>query len=405
MSDTNNSLKVSAASDDDHRPVVLQVLPALVTGGVERGTIDVAEALVSADTRALVASAGGPMVHELNRVGGEHFELPLETKNLFKMRANARRLTHLIREQHVDLIHARSRAPAWSALWAARRCKIPFVTTFHGTYSQGNKLKRWYNSVMTKGERVIAISDHIAQHIMDTYSTADATRIRVIHRGVDLRIFDPERTAAPRLVTLAEEWRLPDGMPVVMLPGRLTAWKGQMVLVEALARLGRHDIRCLLVGSDQGRLRYRERLEALVKQHDLTSVVHIIDDCRDMPAAYMLADVVVSASTDPEAFGRIIAEAQAMGKPVIATDHGGAREIVIRDQTGWLVPPGDPDALATALAHALSLSPEAREQLGQRAIAHIRENFTRDTMADKTLEVYAELLREHWSREENDAAG
>lgn len=383
------------------KPVILQVLPELVTGGVERGTVDMAEALVKADAEALVASGGGIMSHDVVKVGGKHFEMPLATKNILKMRANTRRLKKLIREQGVDLIHARSRAPAWSALWAARATGTPFVTTFHGTYNINSPLKRFYNSVMTRGDRVIAISDFIADHIRENYSIEDE-KLRVVHRGVDMSLFDPERTSASRVIALSERWRLPDGVPVVMLPGRLTNWKGQMVLVKALAALGHQNVRCLLLGSDQGRVRYTEKLQALVQEKGLEPVVHIIGDCKDMPAAYMLADVVVSASTDPEGFGRVMAEAQAMGKPVIASDHGGAREIMVPG-TGWLVPPGNEYALADALQKALTLTAEERARMAEKAVANVRARFTREMMCDRTLDIYEELLEEHWQKQNASA--
>ncbi len=377
------------------KPVILQILPELNTGGVERGTVEMTEAIVKAEAVALVASAGGALVHDVQRFGGRHFELPLKTKNILRMRANARRLRRLIREQEVDLVHARSRAPAWSALWAARATGRPFVTTFHGTYNINAPLKRFYNSVMTRGDRVIAISDFIAQHIRDHYQI-DESVLRIVPRGVDMAIFDPERTTASRMVSLAEKWRLPDGVPVIMLPGRLTGWKGQTVLIEALAKLGRQDVRCLLLGSDQGRVRYRQKLDALIQKHNLGAVVHILEDCKDMPAAYMLADIVVSASTDPEGFGRVMAEGQAMGKPVIASDHGGAKEILLPD-TGWLVPPGDPAALAEALDTALRLTIPARETLAKKAIANVKNRFTKDLMCERTLDVYEDLLKDYWS--------
>ena len=230
---------------------VLQVLPALdAGGGVERGTVEIASAIVEAGGRALVASAGGAMVHELKRVGAEHFTLALASKNPAVILANVKRLAGLIQAEGADIVHARSRAPAWSAYYAARRARCHFVTTFHGTYGSGNWIKRRYNSVMTRGERVIAISHFIAGHVRRVYGVP-AAAIRVIHRGVDLERFDPKKVSAERVVALAGSWRLPDGMPVVMLPGRLTRWKGQMVFIRAIAALPRRDIRCLLVGSDQ----------------------------------------------------------------------------------------------------------------------------------------------------------
>jgi glycosyltransferase involved in cell wall biosynthesis len=318
----------------------MQVLPALVTGGVERGTIDVAAAIVQAGGTALVASAGGPMVHELERLGARHLTVPLDRKTPWAILRNRRLLAELIEHHTVDIVHARSRAPAWSALGAARRTGRPFMTTFHGTYNYRSGLKRWYNAIMAKGDRVIAISEFIGRHVVDNYPI-DPARLRVIPRGIDFVSFDPARVSAERLVGLVNAWRLPDGVPVVMLPGRLARWKGHSVLIKAIHRLAGRDVVCVLVGGDHGRDQYRRELETLAGSLGVSGRLRIVGDCRDMAAAYMLADVVVSASTDPEAFGRIAVEASAMGRPVIATDHGGARETVQAGETGWLVPPGD----------------------------------------------------------------
>ena len=366
------------------------MLPALGQGGAERGCVDVAVALAAAGGTALVASRGGALERELARAGAVHITLPLDSKNPLVMRANIGRLVSLIERYDVDIVHARSRAPAWSAFAAARRTGRAFLTTFHGTYNERGYLKHLYNSVMAKGDLVIAISQHIAELIIARYKI-DPARVRLIPRGIDLDFFDPTNVSPSRLVQLMRAWRLADGMPVVMLPGRLTRWKGQGVLIEALARLGRKDIRCVLVGSDQGRGGYRRELEELITARGLGGVVHIVDHVRDMPAAYMLADVVVSASTDPEAFGRVVVEAQAMGRPVIATDHGGARETLLEGETGWLVPPGDATALAQALGAALELDTAAREKLAAAAIAYARANFSKDTMCARTLAVYDEL--------------
>lgn len=374
-------------------PVVLQVLPALVTGGVERGAVDMAAALVEAGWTAIVASEGGPMVRELVRAGAEHITLPLASKNPLVVRRNAGQLAELVASRGVDILHARSRAPAWSALMAAEQTGCHFVTTFHGTYNTGGYfgLKNRYNAVMTRGERVIAISEFIAEHARRIYGL-DPDRIRVVHRGIDLNRFDPARVSQERIIQLAQKWRLPDGHRVIMLPGRLTRWKGQSVLIEALALLGRHDVRCLLVGSDQGRTGYREELEQLVRRRDLVDVVHLTDECNDMPAAYMLTDAVVSASTDPEAFGRVAVEAQAMGRPVIVTAHGATGETVLPGRTGWLTAPGDPEALAQALDRFLALSADERGGMAQDAIEHVRANFGKETMCARTMDVYREVL-------------
>ena len=381
----------AGATNSARRPVILQVLPALETGGVERGAVDVAAAIAAAGWTSLVASSGGHMVLELDRGGAEHITLGLDSKNPFALRRNTAALARIIRSRGVDIIHGRSRGPAWSALMAGRRTGIRFVTTYHGTYNAQTYFKRRYNSVMAKGERVIAISDFIAGHINERYDVADGQLV-TIPRGVDVDVFDPARTSAERIIQLATGWRLPDGMPVIILPGRITRWKGQGVLIDALARLGRTDIRCLLIGSSTGRESYRKELEGTIARHGLSGIVHIVDNCRDMPAAYMLADVVVSASTDPEAFGRVAAEAQAMGRPVVATDHGGAQETVLPGKTGWLVPPGDPEALTTALNEALALQSGPREAMARQARNHVCERFTVRSMCESTLDVYRQLL-------------
>lgn len=374
-------------------PTIMQVLPALVTGGVERGAADVSAAIVAAGWKSVVVSEGGPMVREIERAGGVHVTLPMGSKNPITMRRNVARLVDVARTHGADLIHARSRAPAWSARSAARELGIPFMTTFHGTYNFGNPLKRWYNSIMAKGTRVIAISDFIARHVTKHYATPPAI-LRTIHRGVDVSRFDPARVSAERVIKLSRDWRLPDGLPVVMLPGRLTRWKGQTLLIDAAAKLGRRDIVVLFVGSDQGRYAYRKELEALVRKRGLEGIVRIVDHCNDMAAAYMLSDVVVSASTDPEAFGRVVAEAQAMGRPVVAPDHGGAPEILKPNETGWLFKPGDAGELAEALKQALALDPAARDDLAGHAIANINDRFTKERMCAATLDVYEEVLRE-----------
>ena len=331
------------------------------------------------------------MVHEITRHGGRHITLPLASKNPLVVRRNVRRLAALIEAHAIDLVHARSRAPAWSAWAAARRTDRRFVTTFHNAYGAGTRLRRWYNSVMARGERVIAISRFVAEHAIATYGIAPE-RVRVIERGVDLLRFDPQRISQERIIRLAREWRLPDDRPVVMLPGRLTRWKGQLDLIAALALLGRSDLCCLLVGSDAGRGSFHREVEREIAARGLNSIVSCIPDCNDMPAALMLADLVVSASNRPEGFGRVIVEAQAMGRPVIATDHGGARETVLPGETGWLVPPGDPRALAGAITEGLALAPHDRLALAERAIAHARANFSTERMCARTLAVYEEVL-------------
>ena len=364
---------------------VLQVLPALVSGGVERGTLEIAEALVAAGWRALVASAGGPLVAPLERLGARHVALPLGRKTPLGVWRNAAALATLVRSEGVHILHARSRAPAWAALLAARRTGARLVTTYHGTYNEGWPGKRPYNSVMARGERVIAISGFIAEHLRARHGT-DPARLRVIPRGVDERRFDPAAVAPTRVSALRRAWNVPEGRPVVMLPGRLTRWKGQMVLLDAMARLP-GDAVALLVGEGG----FRRALEARIGELGLGERVRLCGHADDMPAALLLADVAVHASTDPEAFGRTVIEAQAMARPVIASDLGAPRETVDEGATGWRVPPGDPAALAAAIARALALPTAERAAMGERARAAVLERYTTRAMQDATLAVYREL--------------
>jgi len=375
------------------QPVVMQIIPELTAGGAEQGCIDVAAELVRAGAQAIVVSNGGDRLHELERVGAVHINLPVHSKNPITMRRNVKQLRKLIERYHVNIVHARSRAPAWSAYRACKKTGVHFMTTCHAPYNISGRLKKKYNSIMAKGERVIAISGYVANYLRENYHVPEE-RIRLIHRGVGLEKFHPTAVTPERMITLAREWRIPDGANIVMLPGRLTRWKGHHVLIDAMEKLGRKDIFCVLIGHDQGRSEYRKELETAIEKKGLGGQVRIVNHCNDMPAAYMLATVVVSASTDPEGFGRIPIEAQAMGRPIIGTDHGGAQETILRGETGWLVPPGDPESLARAMEDAMSLSAGQRSLLATRAMAHVAAHFTKDQMCDKTLDVYAELLQD-----------
>ncbi|MET4805604.1 glycosyltransferase family 4 protein [Limibacillus sp. MBR-115] len=390
MSESKNNISAPAPVEG-RPPVVLQVLPALVAGGVERGAVDIAGALVQAGCVSLVASEGGPMAYELQRVQAEHVTLPLGTKNPVGMWRNVKRLRQLIRARNVDIIHARSRAPAWSAYYAARAEGIHFMTTFHGAYGHGSEIKRTYNSIMARGERVIAPSRYIADHLASVYGVG-ADRLRCIPRGVDTRIFAPEAVSAERVIQLAEQWRLPETLPLVLLAGRFTRGKGQTDLIHALARMKDMEFACVIAGADQGGSRFRTELEKLIASVGLGDRVWLVDHCNDMAAAYMLANVVVSASSHPESFGRTIGEAQAMGRPVVATDHGGAPEQILAGVTGKLVKPGDQEALAEGIRWALGLSHHMREQIAAAAITNIRGHFTKEQMCNATLAVYGELL-------------
>jgi glycosyltransferase involved in cell wall biosynthesis len=371
-------------------PAILQVLPALVTGGVERGTIEIAEAQIAAGFRAIVASAGGPMVAELERLGARHVALPLDRKSPLALWRNAARLAALVRAEGVAILHARSRGPAWSAWLAARRTGARFVTTYHGTYNEGFPGKRAYNAVMAKGDRVIAISHFIAGLIAERHATP-AERIRIIPRGVDPRRFDPALVAPERLALLRATWDVPEGYPVVLLPGRVTRWKGQGVLVEAMAAVPGHAM-ALLVGNQGGKRGFTAELEARIAALGLGGRVRLVGHAEDMAAALLLADVVVHASTDAEAFGRTVIEAQAMARPVIASDLGGPRETVAEGVTGWRVPAGDAAALAAALTRVLAMPAAERVAIGAAARQAVLARYTTRAMQDATIAVYRELL-------------
>ena len=376
--------------DSRRNTTVLQVLPALITGGVERSTIEITQALADAGWTALVASAGGPLVAAVQAAGGRHITLPLDRKHPLTVWRNAASLADLIRSHSVDIVHARSRAPAWSAWLACRRTGTHFVTTYHGVYGEDLPFKRRYNAVMAKGECVIAASRFVAELIVARHGI-DPTRIRVIPRGVDPTVFDPAHVAPDRVADLARRWALPDGAPIILLPGRLTGWKGQTVLIEAIARMSRRDVCGLLVGSDQGG-RHAARLLRQAETVGVGDRLRIVGECDDMPAALMLADVVVHASTEPEAFGRVVIEAQAMGRPLIASALGAPAETVEPGLTGWLVPPGDAAALAQAIETALAMPAEQRQKIGRHARETVLQRYTVAAMQRATLDVYRQIM-------------
>ncbi len=388
---------VSREQKQVNQPVIMQIIPELGPGGAEQGCIDMAAAIVKAGAQAIVVSNGGSRLHELARTNAVHINMPVHSKNPLTILSNARALRKIIKRYNVNIVHARSRAPAWSAYKACKNTNAHFMTTCHAPYNINGEIKRQYNAIMAKGERVIAISHMVADYLQANYRI-NSHNIRIIHRGTALDRFHPTAVSAGRVITLAKEWRIPDGANIIMLPGRLTRWKGHHVLIEAMAHLNRKDLFAVIIGSDQGRSEYSQELETAIREKNLGGSIRIVDHCNDMPAAYMLASVVVSASTDPEGFGRIPVEAQAMGRPIIASDHGGAQETIKRGETGWLIPPADPILLAQAIEEVLSLDPSQRAILATRAMAHVAEHFTRDLMVQKTLNVYTELLQgQHFS--------
>ncbi len=372
--------------------VLLQVIPELYAGGVERGTIDIAKAAVDAGYVSLVASSGGRLVPQLAACGATHIELPLGSRMPWAIKRNAGLLKNLIEEHKVDIVHARSRAPAWSAFKASRKTGAHFVTTFHGLHSTKGLGKKYYNSVMGKGERVIAVSNYVSEHIQKTYGT-DPQKIRVIHRGVDMDYFDPQKVTQERMDVLCEKWRIENDRPIIFLPGRITRWKGQDFLLRSLSRLREvPSYYCIMAGDCSKHPRYYNELMQQVMRMGLEKNVRIVDAVEDMPAAYMLSSVVVSASQRPEAFGRVAVEAQAMGKPVVVTAIGGSKETVINGKTGRWVDPTFTQMMAEGVQKGLLLSGSHATNIAATNRQHIQENFSLQQMCNKTLAVYEEIL-------------
>lgn len=376
---------------------LLQVIPELDTGGAEQTTIDIAAGVVAAGGRALVASRGGRMAPKLAEAGAQFVPMPVHSKNPLTVWANGGRLARLARAERVSLIHVRSRAPAFSALMAAHAARVPLIATYHGVYNARSSLKRWYNAAMTRGDAVIANSDYTRGHVIAEHGV-DPTKVVAIPRGIDLERFDPAAVDAGRVAALSQAWDVdPDEARLkVLLAGRLTRWKGQRLLIDAAARLkaqGGPRPLILMAGDDQGRTAYRDELVAAIAAAGLEGEVRLVGHCADMPAAYLLADLAVAPSLDPEAFGRTAVEPQAMGRPVIAADHGAARETVAPGQTGWLAAPGDADAWAAALAEALAAGPERLAQMGAAARARVAGLYSVEAMCAATLAVYAKALK------------
>lgn len=374
-------------------PRILQIVPALDLGGVERGTVDLARYLVGQGWQAEVASSGGRYVNELKRLGVTHTELPLSSKNPFTIRRNRTALLQLIRKNKIDLVHVRSRAPAWSAWHAAKAAKVPFVTTFHAAYHGHERwLKNRYNSIMTRGDKVIAVSSFIADHIKKHYKIKPK-KISTILRGVDCRHFNPEGVSGARIAAVSDKWHIEPGQKVIILPGRISRIKGHLFTVKACKLLKRDDYVVVFVGDVDHGSRYVMEVEKAINKAGLSERIRFGGQCDDMVAAYSLADLVIVPSQGEESFGRISTEAQAMGKPVIVSDIGGLPETLQPDETGWLVPHNDAKAFARAMDHALSLTPEVKGWLATNARHFVEQKLSNDQMCAQTLNVYEELLK------------
>lgn len=377
------------------KPVILQVLPALGTGGVERGTVDMAQGIIAAGGIAIVASADGIWKNSLERMGAIYINLPLNSKKPWVIWKNQFALEKVIREYRVDIVHVRSRAPAWSAWLAIKKTKAHFITTWHGVFSETWRGKRWYNQVMTKGERVIAISHYIADRLKTRYGLTEQL-LRVVSRGVDLTNFDPNLSFGERVADLAKKWGVVETQKVILLPGRLTEWKGHELLVRAMAKLQQQHQEwiCVFVGPAKGKDKFTQRLLTLANQLHVRDRLYFVGNCQDMPAALMLANIVVVPSLKPEPFGRVVIEAQAMERPVVVANHGGAAETVKDKKTGYVFEPGNSDDLAKILQELMEASEADLQWVGRLAREDVQECYTLEQMQQATLRVYNELLPE-----------
>lgn len=378
---------------------VLQIIPNLDGGGSEQSVLEHVAALVDVGARPVVATRGGRLVGEMQARGGVWAPFPAHTKNPLAMMMNVRRLAQLARDEGVDIIHAHSRAPAWVGLGAARRLRIPFVTSYHGFYDRSSYAKGSYNSVMARGDIVLANSQFTAGLIRRNWPDA-ASRIRIVPCGVDLAAFDPRSVGPERVAALRARWGLEPHQRAVLLPARMTGWKGHRVLIDSarmVAAAGVEDAVFILAGRADEHERYVRELDGLIATRGLDAVVRRVGHCDDMPAAYLAAAAVTVPSTEPETFGRIAVEAQAMGAPVIASDHGAAPETILAPpayaanmRTGWRVPVGDAAAQAAAVQEALSLGASARAAMAERARAHVASSFSEARAASATISAYAD---------------
>lgn len=369
---------------------VIQILPELIAGGVERGTLELSRFLVQEGHRSLVISQGGPLVEKLLSEGGRHFRLPYIGEKSPRCLLHLWPLRRLFQRGAFHIVHLRSRLPAWVAYLAWKSLPAPkrpgLVTTFHGFYSINA-----YSAIMTRGEKVIAISRAVSDHIQRHYGIP-RSRIRLIHRGIDPDCFHPSRVGPERIARIRRKWGLDASLPIIMLPGRVTRWKGHAVFIQALARLRDIPWRAVCVGPFDARGAFFQELKGLIGALSLADVVHFAGHEDDMPAAYEAADLVISAATDePEAFGRVAIEAQAMARPIIASAHGGSLETVLDGRTGWLFEPGDAHGLSRAIRSALE-QPDLCRQLGRRGFQRVHSRFTTRKMCQSTLDLYRQLL-------------
>ena len=377
---------------------ILQVIPKLGYGGAETGCFDLAHYLHEHNCKSYIVTSGGPLLKYINKKKVKILRLPVQSKNPILILLNSILLTLIIFFLNVDIVHARSRAPAWSCLIATKLTRRKFVTTFHGTYNFKSDLKKWYNSVMVRSDLIIAGSNFIFSHIKENYSKylSNKKKFLVIFRGINTDYFNPKKIKESDKNLLKKKWNITDERKIILLPGRLTEWKGQEMFIEAISLLKKNlselEFIAVILGSDQGRKIYKKKLIRLVEQHRLSGNVIFVDHLELMPIAYEISTVIVSSSIEPEAFGRVSVEAQSMEKPIVASNIGGSNETIINDKTGFLFKAGDSKNLSEKLKEVLNLSELTLNGIGAEGRKNIIAKFNVEKMCNTTYSEYKKLI-------------
>ena len=377
---------------------VLQVIPRLGYGGAETGCYDLAHYLHEQDCKSYIVTSGGELIKYIDKKKVKLIKLPDQSKNPLIILINSIALTLLILFLNISIVHARSRAPAWSCYIATKITRRKFVTTFHGTYNFKNSIKKFYNSIMVKSDVLIAGSNFIFSHISENYQKFlnSKKKFLVIFRGINTEYFDSDTIKKKDIDKLKATWKIEDNKKIILLPGRLTAWKGQEMFIEAINLFKKSnpelDFVAVILGDDQGRTVFRKKLERLVEQFNLTQNIKFVDNCKVMPVAYYISDVIVSSSIEPEAFGRVSVEAQAMKKPIIASNIGGSKETVIDNKTGLLFESGNPKSLCDKLNEIIKLDSLTLDLMGREGRKNVINRFNIEKMCLNTYSEYKKLV-------------
>jgi glycosyltransferase involved in cell wall biosynthesis len=378
---------------------VLQVIPKLGFGGAETGCYDLAHFLAEQECKSFLITSGGKLLKFVRRDKVKVIRLPVQSKNPIIMFINSIIIFFVILFYKIDIVHARSRAPAWSCLWACFFSRKKFVTTFHGTYNFSNKYKHFYNSVMVRSKLIIAGSNFIFNHISKNYQKylSSKKKLMVVFRGINLEYFNPKNISEKKTNALIQNWNINKSNFIILLPGRLTKWKGQEMFIEALSLLvethNKNNFHAIILGSDQGRKIYSKKLLLLAERYRLVKKITFIKNCKEMPIAYKLADIAISSSIEPEAFGRVAVEAQAMNTPIVASNLGGSKETVLNGKSGLLFSPGNPKDLANIINKFMEMNKESLNIMGDKGRQNAERKFNVDQMCQTTFTEYKKLLK------------